>query len=241
MVGVVEGALLAAEDDQAVVAGMALGDGIAEMSAGGGRSSAPASRQRLADQAGRRSDEILDDEDAHGDSGSQLGASLADLVAWRATGTSGRGRAACGSAKQGPRRGMRLYAIGDMHGCDDLLAEAHAQDRRRPCAPAGRRLPHHPYRRLRRPRAGLGRGGRAAGIRLKADDPRVICLRGNHEEFLLAFLRAPERVGEVWLINGAAETLASYGVFVGDYADLTSLGEALPRGCRAITAASSRA
>jgi serine/threonine protein phosphatase 1 len=120
---------------------------------------------------------------------------------------------------------LRLYAIGDVHGCDDLIAEAHAK--------IADDLASRPVADYRIVHCGdyVDRGPDSAGVverlvRRQADDSRAIFLRGNHEEFLLAFLPAPERVGETWLINGAAETLASYGVLVGDYADFTALGEA---------------
>ena len=82
MVVIVERALRAAEDDEAVIAGMALRDGLAEMRRR--RSICRAGfAERLPDEAERRGGEILDDKNAHGSfPGSlSLGASLADLVA----------------------------------------------------------------------------------------------------------------------------------------------------------------
>src|SRR5690606_5309249 len=38
-----------------------------------------------------------------------------------------------------------------------------------------------------------------------------ICLLGNHEAMMLAFIRDPRR-GAVWLENGGRETLLSYGL-----------------------------
>ena len=236
VVVIVDGALPAAEDDDAVVPGMIFRDRLAEMSLAevdlGARLA-----ERLADDAGGRSDEILDDEHAH--EGFRI--AFARRKPCRLGSMAPRpGRAAARESvmRLGQARtpgDMRLYAIGDIHGCDDLLAGAHAK-----IADDLARRPVADYRVIH---CGdyVDRGPDSAGvverlIRLKVDDSRAIFLRGNHEEFLLAFLRAPERVGEVWLINGAAETLASYGVFVGDYADLTSLGEAfaarLPRNHR---------
>ncbi|NOC92612.1 serine/threonine protein phosphatase [Ruegeria sp. HKCCD6604] len=41
---------------------------------------------------------------------------------------------------------------------------------------------------------------------------RVQCLLGNHEEFLLQFLEAPERNARLWFQNGGVHTLASFGL-----------------------------
>jgi serine/threonine protein phosphatase 1 len=103
---------------------------------------------------------------------------------------------------------MLTYAIGDIHGCADLLdallarIEAHA---------AG-----EPYRLVF-----LGdyidRGPDSARVlqtvsRLHWSDPgRVACLMGNHEAMLLSALTTPG-ADALWLRNGGAETLASFGV-----------------------------
>jgi serine/threonine protein phosphatase 1 len=41
---------------------------------------------------------------------------------------------------------------------------------------------------------------------------RVICLIGNHEQMMLDFLDAPEKVGPRWLRYGGLQTMASYGI-----------------------------
>ncbi len=41
---------------------------------------------------------------------------------------------------------------------------------------------------------------------------RVTCLMGNHEEMLLEFLKDPFTMGPMWLRNGGAQTLASFGI-----------------------------
>ena len=103
----------------------------------------------------------------------------------------------------------RIYAIGDVHGCYDLLQQLEAQivadaegapgdklivmlgdliDR----GPASAQVIDHV---LARPPAGFER----------------ICLKGNHEAMMLAFIRDPRR-GAVWLDNGGRETLLSYGL-----------------------------
>jgi serine/threonine protein phosphatase 1 len=95
-----------------------------------------------------------------------------------------------------------LAVIGDVHGCDGLLAriltdlEAHA-----------------PQHRVVVVGDVIDRGEDSAGVlrRLQAR-PGTLCLRGNHEDMLLRFLREPERAGRGWLSNGGLQTLASFGV-----------------------------
>lgn len=118
--------------------------------------------------------------------------------------------------------GLRVYAVGDVHGCDDQLAALHAAIRRdaagRP--PAERTVLVH-----------LGdyvdRGPDSAAVveRLLRGPPplpgaEVINLVGNHEVMMLdAFdpRSAPGAIG-FWLDNGGAATLASYGAEVEDAA-----------------------
>lgn len=64
----------------------------------------------------------------------------------------------------------------------------------------------------------VDRGADSSGVieRLLSGMPEgfdVRCLMGNHEAMLLKFLEQPETLDH-WLINGAEETLASYGVEV---------------------------
>jgi serine/threonine protein phosphatase 1 len=107
---------------------------------------------------------------------------------------------------------MRLYAIGDVHGMDALLAEAHrAIARDLESRPAGdHRIVHvGDY---------VDRGPDSAVVierlaRLSADDARVVCLRGNHDALLLAMLADSAGNGTMFLENGGDATLRSYGVF----------------------------
>ncbi len=110
--------------------------------------------------------------------------------------------------------GMRLYAIGDVHGCDAMLAGMHetiaADLAERPVA--DHRIVH------------IGdytdRGADSAGViarlaQMTAADARVICLKGNHDALFADFLSDPAGAGPTWLGNGGDATLASYGVTPG--------------------------
>jgi serine/threonine protein phosphatase 1 len=100
------------------------------------------------------------------------------------------------------------FAIGDVHGCRDRLERlmGHCE------AYAGER----PYRFIT-----LGdyvdRGPDSAGvvgllISLQARHPeRLICLKGNHEDMLLASFERPDDAG-MWMVNGGVATLRSYGI-----------------------------
>ena len=103
---------------------------------------------------------------------------------------------------------MGVFAIGDLHGCPDELEVL-----------------------LTRLGAGSddtlvflgdyidrGPGVRAVVarlIRLRAEAPRTVFLRGNHEDMLLAYLGLPGHYADAYLANGGAATLASYRVPAG--------------------------
>jgi serine/threonine protein phosphatase 1 len=102
---------------------------------------------------------------------------------------------------------MLTYAVGDIHGCLDLLAEllglieADAAGRERRLVFLG------DY---------IDRGPDSAGViaRLRglqdAEPDRVICLKGNHEDLMLRAIRRPD-VLPVWLRNGGDAALDSFG------------------------------
>lgn len=111
--------------------------------------------------------------------------------------------------------GLRVYAIGDVHGCLEPLLALHRQialdwDRR----PAARCVLVYlgDY---------IDRGPDSAGVlgMLSQGGPpavpqaEVITLRGNHEAMMLAALEAgPGSMAEdLWLWNGGDATLSSYG------------------------------
>jgi serine/threonine protein phosphatase 1 len=136
--------------------------------------------------------------------------------------------------------GVRLYAIGDVHGCDDLLAAAHAK-----IASDLESRPAADYRIIHVGDYG-DRGPETEAVIerlavLTAAEPRIVCLRGNHDELLLGFLSDPIETGPTFLANGGDATLASYGVkvgllaqLVGDHAKLAvRLAERMPASHRA--------
>jgi len=108
--------------------------------------------------------------------------------------------------------GRLIYAIGDVHGCYDLLRDLLALIAR---DHALRGAPGRPTLVF------LGdyvdRGPQSAQV-LEAlawlrrrPDLEVRLLKGNHEQALLQFLEEPVGAGP-WLVYGGAETLAAYGV-----------------------------
>lgn len=128
--------------------------------------------------------------------------------------------------------GDLVYAIGDIHGRADLLdrlyrrIRAHAED----SAP-GRRLVVH-----------LGdyvdRGPDSRGVIDRVMAPPLpgfapVALLGNHEFLMLEFLKDPVEYGPGWMANGAAATMASYGVAppkrADDPAELRRARDALDR------------
>ena len=107
--------------------------------------------------------------------------------------------------------GRLVYAVGDIHGRSDLLTEllrkieddaaSHVSATRRTLVFLGDYVDRGPDSRgvVEILSSGLPDGFDA------------IALKGNHEWFLLDFLEHPKAL-PLWLYNGAAATLASYGV-----------------------------
>lgn len=59
----------------------------------------------------------------------------------------------------------------------------------------------------------VDRGENSADVlRLIQNRPEFICLKGNHEDMMLNFLRDPEQHGPRWLRYGGLQTLASFDV-----------------------------
>ena len=110
--------------------------------------------------------------------------------------------------------GTRIYAIGDIHGRADLLADMHHY-----VAADAAKYPDH---RLVLVYLGdyVDRGLESKSvIDLLLDSPlpgfEIVHLMGNHEEMLLDFLDDQNR-GRGWLDIGGAATLLSYGVRMND-------------------------
>lgn len=109
--------------------------------------------------------------------------------------------------------GEIVYAVGDLHGRLDLL------ERLLPLIAADAAGSDAKRRFLVFLGDYVDRGPDSRGVidRLMAgplDGFEQVCLLGNHEAWLLDFLDDPG-AGAGWLMNGGAETLASYGVRAG--------------------------
>ncbi|MCR5874448.1 serine/threonine protein phosphatase [Phenylobacterium sp. J426] len=108
--------------------------------------------------------------------------------------------------------GELVYAVGDVHGCYDLMKALLAKIAADSAARAEGRRPILIF---------LGdyvdRGPQSAKViealiwLKRRPDLEVRLLKGNHEQAMLAFLDAPE-ANRAWLDWGGAETLAAYGV-----------------------------
>jgi len=106
--------------------------------------------------------------------------------------------------------GMRIYAVGDIHGRLDLL------DRLLDLIQSDSEVRGSARTQLVFLGDYVDRGSDSKGVvsRLISDPPpgfTRLCLKGNHEAMLLAFLDEPG-AGVNWLHNGGNETLLSYGV-----------------------------
>jgi serine/threonine protein phosphatase 1 len=104
--------------------------------------------------------------------------------------------------------GMRLYAIGDIHGCADhldrLLDKIAAEER---ASGPARLIFLGDY---------VDRGPDSRGVidrlvEIRRSRPQTIFLKGNHEAVFLDFLADPYEMRD-WLDWGGADTLRSYGV-----------------------------
>lgn len=100
-----------------------------------------------------------------------------------------------------------FFAIGDLHGCDALLARM--LQRMDDIAPDIRRVFVGDY--IDRGEESAQTLSRLQALQVEAPD-QVICLRGNHEQMLQRFLDTPDRHGPRWLRYGGLQTMASYGI-----------------------------
>ena len=115
------------------------------------------------------------------------------------------------SPKSAVPPGIRVYAIGDVHGRLDLLEGVFAKidnDLARRPTVASMTIMIGDY---------VDRGPNTKGVidllLKRAQMDRLICLRGNHEQLFLNFLFNPSSFGG-WRSVGAMETLTSYGLKV---------------------------
>jgi serine/threonine protein phosphatase 1 len=107
--------------------------------------------------------------------------------------------------------GYRLYAVGDVHGRDDLLGDLLAQIE----ADAAERGKARLVVVFLGDLIDRGPSSRQVVERLRTYRPagvRTVFLAGNHEEVLLRILDGEARLIPDWLRFGGAECLASYGV-----------------------------
>lgn len=107
--------------------------------------------------------------------------------------------------------GLRVYAIGDVHGCLDALTAVHER--------IEDDLVQRPIDDWRIIHLGdyVDRGPDSRGVIARLADMlpggRVYALRGNHDQYFLDFLAAANTPSfEPWTLYGGLDTLASYGV-----------------------------
>jgi serine/threonine protein phosphatase 1 len=107
--------------------------------------------------------------------------------------------------------GHRVYAIGDIHGRADLLAQLHRQIREDAANASGN---------IKKTVVYLGdyvdRGLESMGVidlllTAPTDEFARIYLKGNHEDTLLRFLKDPS-IGSDWFAIGGDATVLSYGI-----------------------------
>ncbi|MFA7637779.1 MAG: metallophosphoesterase family protein [Parvibaculum sp.] len=106
--------------------------------------------------------------------------------------------------------GLRVYAIGDIHGRDDLLATLHERiEADAKAAPVERNILIYLGDYVDRGLQSKQVLDRLAGNRLAGFEH--VFLKGNHEQALLQFLSDPA-FGKTWKYYGGLETLHSYGI-----------------------------
>lgn len=105
--------------------------------------------------------------------------------------------------------GMRIYAVGDVHGRADLLTQVFARIdddiARRPAGETGQVMLGDYVDRGPRSREVLD------ALIARQRQHGLICLRGNHDVMIQRFLDDPATLSE-WAGLGGTETLLSYGI-----------------------------
>jgi serine/threonine protein phosphatase 1 len=127
--------------------------------------------------------------------------------------------------------GLRIYAVGDIHGRADLLKQLLSR--------VDEDIKEHPIAETIHIFLGdyIDRGQNSAAVLdlliERARTHRILCLKGNHELFLSEFLENPG-VFKHWAQNGGLPTLASYGLTPTINADFKEQAELSASLCNAI-------
>lgn len=137
---------------------------------------------------------------------------------------------------RGPN-GLRIYAIGDVHGRLDLLTRMHEA--------IAEHLGEQPVEDWRIVHLGdyVDRGPNSSGVldfltAAGQRDQRVVSLAGNHDTSFLDFLSTPNQNG-LFANNGGRETALSYGIAM-DFADPMGFPAQHEALCRAVPEAHRR-
>lgn len=105
--------------------------------------------------------------------------------------------------------GLRVYAVGDIHGRADLLAATFGRiDADRASCAAHRSIEIYLGDYIDRGPASREVIDLLIG---RASQQEIVCLKGNHEDLALQFLNAPQ-LFSTWSKLGGRETLMSYGL-----------------------------
>lgn len=100
-----------------------------------------------------------------------------------------------------------FYAIGDIHGCFELLCDALERIDQDAADPVIVCVGDY-----------VDRGEQSREVlqmlrdQSRAKPGRFICLKGNHEQMMLGFLDNPAKYAARWLGNGGLQTLASFQI-----------------------------
>lgn len=113
----------------------------------------------------------------------------------------------------------QIFAVGDIHGCKDLVQQMHTKIIETSKNIEGQKLLIYlgDY---------IDRGPDIKGtvqtlIDFKPDNFKQVFLLGNHEQMLLEFISDHRNSPYIWLSNGGLKTLESYGMDISKYIDLT--------------------
>ena len=128
---------------------------------------------------------------------------------------------------------MRIYAIGDSHGC---LNELKALDQMILDDLQARPIESHKIIFLG---DYVDRGPASAGclqylLERRTADPNVVCLKGNHEDKMVEFLANPIKLADSFLTYGGDTLAASYGV---DAPSLSVSDDVMQKFCETLQAA----